>query len=446
MTWSRRAILRSAAGLSLLGLAGCASDGVDYSIADGTATATAPPAETPQPTENTPVATPEPTETPAETDTQTATPTNESPLARATGTVFDEIEWFATEYPVVVQRGLSTAGRIEDTLVKLRRSPALSESDLRRIEDSTEAYYDFLYGAVAPHFPTNRVDDIVRRSRERVATIRRFSERGDSDRAERAVSSLSTLYSRWSTRSIFERRFPDFPAGPPLVDYLTDDGYSASTPLVFVVSYPSETYTTVARADGPWEIRSRLASGITDRELQGYFRRAATLFGGVDTDTGRTGRVFLNVHLRTDSIRHLPVYLQRFGSTRRAEDVYSSLVGSSVFLEGSEDIGRTALQRAFYYQEIPVEYPRDGYLVYDSDGNVVYDEDGDITRDTDRTIRFQEGGDRNPDEQGDIVYTYLATAGRYLIAAAPSLTAWEERPAGTNDPLRNTWLANTPTS
>jgi hypothetical protein len=446
MTSSRRALLRSLAGLPVLALAGCASGGVDYSTpggADGTET---PPTGTPESGGAT--ATPSATATPAETDpatpSRTATPATDSALARDTEAVFDEIEWFATDYSVVVHRHLSMAGRIQDTLVKLRRSPALAESDLRRIEDATESYHQSLYDEVAPHFPTARVDRIVGQSRDRVATIRRFSERGDTDRVEEEVSRLATLYDRLSDRSVFERRFPDFPVGAPLIDYLTPAAYSASTPLVFVASYPAETYTTMVRAEASWSVRSRLASEVTDGDLRNFFARETALFRGVDTAAGRTGRVFLNVHLQRGRVRHSPVYLQRFEGDRQAAAALSSLVGSSVFVEEPVDIGRTTWERAYYYQEIPVAYPRNGYVVYDPDGNVVYDEDGDIDRDTDRTRTYAAGGDRRRNVEGDIVYGYLARAGRYLIAAAPSLTAWEERPDGAEAPLRRTWLSGTP--
>jgi hypothetical protein len=441
MAWSRRDVLRSVGVLSALGLTGCASGGVDYSTPGETPDrSVATPAGTPRPTEDA-TATPE-AAPPEATPRATATPPeNDSRLVRDTERVFDEVEWFATEYSVVVQRHLSVAGRIHDTLLKLRRSPALAESDIRRVERATGAYHESLYDQVAPHFPTSRVDDVVRQSRNHVATIRRFSERGDTDRAEQEVSALATLYDRLSTRSLFERRFPSFPVGDPLISYLTRDSYSASTPLLFVVSYPGQTYTTVARAEGSWEVRSRRVSDITDRDLRSFFERETVLFGGVDTDTGRTGRLFLNVHLNAGRVRHTPLYVQRFESDQRATDAYSSLVGSSVFVEEPFDMGRTTWQRAFYYQEIPVEYPRNGYVVYDPDGNVVYDEDGDVRRDTDRMTIYDVGGDRRYDEDGDIVYSYLTKIGRYVLAAAPSLTAWEERPDGTDDPLRQTWLA-----
>jgi hypothetical protein len=440
MTWTRRDLLKSAAAVSVFGLSGCGSDGVNLSTPEDSG-ASPTPVSTPQDATGTETPTPSPeTETPAETETPTETPTPATPLQRDTETAFDEIEWFVAEYSVVVHRSLSIAGRIQDTLVKLRRSPALSESDLQRIEDATEGYYDFLYDEIAPHFPTERVDDIVRQSRDKVSTIRRFSERGDLDRAEREVSGLAAFYSRLSTKSIFTRKFPNFPVGSPLLDYLTAETYSTETPLLFVVSYPAEGYTTTVRADESWDIRSRLASSITDRDLQSYFERETTLFSGVDTDTGRTGRIFLNVHLNSGEVRHSPVYVQQFESARSAEDAHQSLVDSSVFVEGTEDIGRTTWEHAFYYQEIPVDYPRNGYVVYDTDGNVVYDEDGDIRRDTARLTIYDVGADREPDEQGDIVYAYLTRIGRYLIAASPSLTAWEEQPDGVTDPLEQTWL------
>ena len=439
MTWTRRDLLKSAAAVSVFGLSGCGSNGVNLSTPEDSGASPTPASTPPEATTETPTPSPE-TETPAETETPTETPTPATPLQRNTEAAFDEIEWFATEYPVAVHRSLGIAGRIEDTLVKLRRSPTLSESDLERIEDATQGYYDFLYDEIAPHFPTERVDSIVRQSRERVSTIRRFSDRGDLDRAEREVSGLATFYSRLSTKSIFTRKFPDFPAGPPLLDYLTAESYSTETPLVFVVSHPEEGYTTTVRADESWEIRSRLASSITDRDLESYFERETTLFNGVDTDTGRTGRIFLNVHLNSGGVNHNPIYVQRFESAQSAETAHESLVDSSVFVEGTEDFGRTTWEQAFYYQEIPVDYPRNGYVVYDTDGNVVYDEDGDIRRDTDRTRTYNAGGDREPDEQGDIIYTYLTRIGSYLIAASPSLTAWEEQSDGATDPLERTWL------
>jgi hypothetical protein len=103
-------------------------------------------------------------------------------------------------------------------------------------------------------------------------------------------------------------------------------------------------------------------------------------------------------------------------------------------------MGRTTWGLAYYYQEIGVNYPRDGYVVYDDNGNVIYDEDGDIINDTEQETVYDIGGERDRDEDGDIVYIYFTRIGRYLVASSPSMTAWEERADGANNPVEETWL------
>lgn len=429
MTWSRRKLLTSVGSASLLGVAGC-SDGVQYSAGGSpTETPTSTPTETTaQPTEVTESQGPE------------RTPNESSALVEDTARVFDEVEWFATQYRVVIGQALGKAGRVHDELVKLRRSPSLSENDLERVERSTREYYDFLTAQLEPHFPATLVDEIVQRSRTYVSTLKRFSERGDLDRAEQELSRLIAFYELLQRRGNFTERFDDFPVHGPLTEYLTSDSYASTTPLAFVVSVPGERYTTLVRADETWDVRSVSASNIGDQTQQRFFEQAAALFGGVSVETGRTGQVFLNAHLNAPTIRHTPIYLQRFRDQQRAADAYGSLLEGSVFVEESVDIGRTTWEHAYYYQEIGVDYPRDGYVVYDEDGHVIYDEDGHIQKDTEQETVYNIDGARKPDEDGDIVYIYFTRIGRYLVAASPSMTAWEERDENANTPLKQTWL------
>lgn len=233
---------------------------------------------------------------------------------------------------------------------------------------------------------------MVKRSRDHVSTIRTFAGRNDSDRAKREVADLAAMYEGLSTREDFVKRFPDFPVRSPLVDYLTAEEYSNSTPLLFVITYPSEAYTTVAE----W---SRQDSGSSRQQLRGSFDRERALFDGVDVSAGRGGRFLLDVDLRSrsGSTGHTPVYVQRFETNRRAVSARSSL---DVFDEGTVEIGHTTWERIFYHQDPGIDYPEDG----------------------------------------DVVYTYVARIGRYLIAAAPSGTAWDERTDDSTDLLKQTWL------
>jgi hypothetical protein len=429
VTWSRRDLLASTTSLSLVSLAGC-TDGITYSTGDSPTETSQPAVEsTPQPTEE-PEGIADPEES-ANTDTQ---------LQQDTDQVFTEIEWFATQYPVAIARCLGLAGRVHDLLITLRRAPSISETDIQRLENATQEYYDVLTAELEPHFPTQSVQEIIQQSNGHLATIRRFSERGDLDRAEQEVSRLAAYYNQLSRRGNLQPRFSDFPIHAPLINYLTADDYTPSTPLVFVIGDPTEGYTTVARANESWEVRSRSVSAIRDQTVQHFFEQEAALFRGVAVETGRTGHVHLNVHLHTDSVRHSPIYLQRFDSEQRAQDAYSSLLEGSVFVEESINMGRTTWGLAYYYQEISVDYPRDGYVVYDDNGNVIYDEDGDIMKDTEQETVYDIGGEQDRDEDGDIVYIYFTRIGRYLIATSPSMTAWEERANGANDPVKETWL------
>ncbi len=430
MRRSRREILGTIGAVSTLGLAGCPSGGIDYTTPAGSSGGDTSSASSPTPTTDPGR---DPTETPTRTPEPTETPTPQpSQLRTDTERVFAEIEWFATSYPGAVDRGLGLAGRVHDVVGNLRRTPRLTEDDRRRIENATGEYHALLNDQFAPHFPAGRVEEIVRQSREHVATIRTFSERGDLDRADRELSELAALFGELSTRSEFVATFPDFPIRSPPLEYLTTGTYDDSTPLSFVVGYPDEAYTTLVRADAPWEVRTRRTDSLSDRVLEAHFASEAAVFGGVDVQTGRTGRLFLDVHLNRDRARHTPVYVQRYADVERARRALSTVLDGSPAVEGTVAIGRTTWERIFYVANSPVDHATAGHVVRDGDGNVIYEGT--------HGSRSRDAPGSGPGDREDVVYTYLSRIGRYVIAAAPSATAWEERPDGTNDPLKETWL------
>lgn len=298
-----------------------------------------------------------------------------------------------------------------------------------------------------------------------VSTVKRYAERGDIDKVERELSKFEHYYRILRSRDELQEKFPDLPIHAPLADYITSGSYSQSTPLAFVVSYPDENYRTIVRADESWDVRTKTTTNMSSRDLQGYVEKQTALFKGVDSATGRTGRLFLDVHLEQGGIRHVPVYLQRYEDPRTARDVYGSLLDSPVFVEDATSIGRTEWDRGYYFKALNFEYRpiRDIYLVYDDDGTVLYEKEqasekhdgqigvisGYVLLDNRGNVVYDEDGktdqlqvdDQNPDEEDDIVYTYLTRIGRYIVAAHPTLTPWEEQSGGELDPLRNTWLS-----
>lgn len=468
MARSRRELLKAAMGGSLLFFAGCSSNGIEYRIEEETGgTTRATRSETPGGT-GTPSGGNERLETPApdEAEPRAEDPPVENPrLAADTDRVFDEIEWFATTYPAVLNRALSQAKSVHQTLVGLQDSPELSARDIERIKRQTGTYHDLLRAKFEPHFPTSTVRDIIQQSGMYVSNVERYAERGDIDEVEKELSKFTSYYRTLSSRDDLQEEFPDLPIHARLANYITLDSYSQSTPLVFVVSYPDENYRTVVRADESWDVRTKVTSKMTSRDLQRYDEKQAALFNGVHSATGRTGRLFFNVHLERKGIRHVPVYLQRYEDPRTARNAYASLLDSSVFVEETVRIGRTEWHRGYYFQALNFEYRpiRDKYLVYDDDGTVLYEKEraskrqgrqlavksgyvlldnrGNVVYDGDGKIDQLQVDAGNPDEEDDIVYTYLTRIGQYILAAHPTLTPWEQQSGRELDPLRETWLS-----
>lgn len=438
MKRSRRNVIRSASVLSLVGLAGC---GV---LDNNQQTETDQPAqeETQAETETEP-------KTEGKTETETEQPSQPSGLAGRTGTILGEIEWFANSYFNAISQYRNLSQRLYDTTEYLRRRPELSESDLERLESTAGEFVTLLEETMAPHFENSEdftsTADIVYRVDESVSTIRRFSERGDTNRVESELTSLRVYLDNIRRPESINERFSDRPIHEPLLAYATSSNYSKSHPFTFIIAHPETEYVAPVRSRQRHDATLGYINFETDLDRRKYISDLDNIFGGVSVEKGRTGRGFLAAHPRETNQPTRLIDIQRFSSAEAAEQARGTILDGPVSTEGTSELGAYEWERVHYFQELEVLDPHSGYVVFREDEGMSFNDNGDI-------IREDSGELGKPVEEysrdliGDIVYAYTKRTGSYLLTIAPSMTAWEERDRLDRqplEPLKKAWFWET---
>lgn len=430
---SRREIIGSLSSLSLAGLAGCGILGGD----DQQTTEQNPDEDTGnEPEETTPA---------PENTTATAESVEFQELAAATGQVLSEIEWFGTSYVSSIAQYKGHTKRLYDTTEYLRRRPELSESNLNRLESNAGELTTLLEGTLAPHFENSddytATADIVSTIDTRVSTIRRFSERGDTNRVESELTSLRIYIDNIRRPESINERFSMLPIHRPLLDYLTSSNYNPSNTFTFIIAHPETDYATSVRSRERKDATMGHLPPETKLERRKYISDLKNIFGGVSVERGRNGRGFVAAHPRKENQPTRLMDIQRFESPALAAEAERTLLDGPVTSEGPAELGTYEWQKIRYYQLLEVLDPNSGYIVFREGDGMVFNQDGDVIR--------QDSGDLGDpledysrDLIGDIVYAYMKRAGPYLLTIAPSMTAWEER--DNNDvkplePLKKTW-------
>lgn len=423
MTYSRRTVVASAVSLPVLGLAGCNSDesspggsgsgGSGGGSGDGGATD-------------------EPTDTPEEG----AVPDDLS-LVADTRAVFDQVEWFATEYNTTLYQYRSEVEDVEAMVADARDRPALGESDVEQIRSRTSAFYDHLRDEMAPHF--NRTSDIVSNTDHYISEVDRFRRRDDDAALDEELAGLRRYYEGLALDSFVQERFSVRPIRRPLYAYLRAEELDSASPA-FVVGHPERPFVSTCRLESSWEFDLLAGTDLSTGETRDYLDRLDLLFGGLDVPTGRTGRIFVESHTRDGPRRLRPIYVQRYADEGAAEDALATVLEDATDEGTTEEFGRPTFHRIFYRESVRMKFLDEGFAVYDVEGDAVYGPDGAVVPDRSRRDIFDKDRIQREEEPGRNVYAYLARVGRHLVAASPSTLAWEQRPTDAEDAIRNTWL------
>ncbi|WP_248897334.1 hypothetical protein [Haloplanus halobius] len=341
---------------------------------------------------------------------QQETPTANPQLATELRRIYGEIEWFATDYDESIERYQRVLGQAMATVQRVRDTAEFDANSLGLVRESADRAVATADTELGGHF------GIPGQMREEVdahlATIERFSDRGDLDRVDeeltrlydylRGIRSDHFVRTVLSDRQIDSALYRDLHDGTPDGDDDDDDDEDEAAPGLFEL-YHSTGYAGYAY-NGPRYIeREPFGDDASDEnEGQELLARQRRDFGAASEATDRTGFAYVvsyavpNVSNQPTGLepldyQHTSLFVQRYADAQAASAAADTLFETSVTREGTYSFGRDRWHRVYY-----------------------------------------QGG-------GDVVYAFLIQAGPFVVVAAPSETAWEERIDWT-EPLDRTWL------
>jgi len=335
-------------------------------------------------------------------------------LATETGRVYGEIEWFATSYDDAIDTYRRVLGDAMATVARVRDEAEFDANSLglvRRAVDRAVATTEVELGG---HF--DHPDQMREETDQHLTTIRRFADRGDLDRVDeeldRLYDYLGGIRSSLFVRRVLSERQIDAPLYRHLHDDTLDpdedddddDEDDEAPPGLFEIHH-SAGFSGYAYAGPRYVDRDPFDDDPHDegahdgRELLARQRRQ---FETVGETTGRTGFAYVVSYAVPDETDqpsdlepldhpHTSLFVQRFDGVAAAGEAVDTLLDTSVTQEGWYSFGRDRWRRVYYL-----------------------------------------GG-------GDVVYAFLLQAGAFVLVAAPSEVAWEER-ADWTEPLDRLWL------
>ena len=406
MKLSRRALL-GVGGVAALG--GCLSAGrsnVAYPETETTTATGAPPDEAALAEDA------EPSATGDDEAEQAEPPVPNRRLAGEVERVYGEIEWFATEYDDAIDTYRRVLGNAIATVQRVRDGSEFDTNSLGLVRSAADRAVETTEARLGGHF------GIPEQMRDRIdghlATVERFGRRGDLDRVDEELE-LIVDYLRGIRSDLFVRRIlsdrqidstlyrllHDDTADPDDDD--DDDDDDEAPPGLFEVRH-SSGYAGYAYA-GPRYIERDPFGAAPDadtNEGRELLARQRTHFDAVGEATDRTGYAYVVSYAVPDDADQptdfdpldydrTSLFVQRYADVEAAGVAVDTLSNTSLSTEGSYSFGRDRWQRIYY--------PADG----------------------------------------DVTYAFLIQAGRFVLVAAPSEVAWEERVAWT-DPLDRLWL------
>jgi len=389
-----------------LGLTGCLSGGSNVSYPE-TATRTPPPTDAP-------LESAQPDSAADDESVQQREPSVPNrQLATETERVYGEIEWFATSYDDAIETYRRSVGKAMATVQRVRATADFDADSLglvRRATDSAVATAETELGGHFGH-PGQMRDTVD----SHIATIERFANRGDLDRVdeelERLYDYLSGIRSPLFVRRVLSDRQIDAELYRHLHDETAgsddDDDDDEADPGLFELhhsaDYSGYAYNGAQHLErDPFGDVPGTPAGADRNPGAELLAQQRVDFDPVGEATGRTGFAYVVSHAIPDeedqpadldplNYEHTSLFIQRYESVAAAATAVETLFDTAVSREGEYSFGRETWHRVYYHAD------------------------------------------------GDVVYAFLIQAGQFVLVAAPSEVAWEERLDWT-DPLDRLWL------
>lgn len=406
MELTRRALLGAA---TAFGLSGCLASGDSNVAYPETATRTPPATRTDVPLAEADHGT-EPAVDDDEEVQQTEPSVPNRRLATEVARVYGEIEWFATSYDDAIHTYQRTLGNAMATVERVRDAAEFDANSLGLVRRATDRAVATAEAELGGHFgiPAQMREEIDRH----LATTRRFADRGDLDRVdeelERLYDYLQGIRSDLFVRRVLSDRQVDATLYRALHDGTVDeddaDGEDdEADPGLFEIHHSAD-YSGYAYGGPRYIERDPFDDAPGDdvnagRELLARQRRQ---FEAAGEATGRAGFAYVVSYAVPEEADqpsdldpldypYTSLFIQHYDGVGAATDAVETLLDTSVSQEGTYSFGRDEWRQVYY-----------------------------------------QGG-------GDVVYAYLIQAGPFVVVAAPSEVAWEERVDWTA-PLDRLWL------
>jgi hypothetical protein len=335
-------------------------------------------------------------EPPRETDSSAPNPQLAAELER----VYGGIEWFATDYDDAVDTYRRVLGKAVATVERVRDRAAFDDGSLGLVRGATDRAVAVAERELGDHFG---IADLMREEVDgHLATIRRFADRGDLDRVdeelERLGEYLAGIRSELFVRRVLSDRQIDAELYRHLHDRTVDsedggdgDGDDEPDPGLFEL-YHDSGYAGYAYAGPRYVDRDPFGDDADDDRNEGreLLARQRVAFDPVGEATDRTGYAYVVSYAVPDEpaqpadlepldYDHASLFVQRYADADAASAAVGTLFDTVVGREGTYSFGRDDWHRIYY----------------------------------------QAGG--------DVVYAFLIRAGPFVVVAAPSEVAWEER-------------------
>lgn len=328
-------------------------------------------------------------ETVARIDATDGAPANPE-FADTTRGIYDETGWFASDYERVLRTHLESVEKARATVARVRTQGDVDGNTIDVVERAVERLLSTIRERVLPHF---HVDGYIESETSRHLDVTRtFANRGDIDRAQEELDRLGTFLDDVGGRRFVNRNMSRNPVRNRLLSFLRGDRAAGGDP--FEVWAPESRFTTYAYG-GSSHLEAEAPGGPFDE-------RYASRFGPALSGE-RRGAVYVLARrlpdrsdqpdpLTPEAYPSNALVVQAFPDGATAAAARQALVEDApLTVEGERQLGGATMER-IYYSGV-----------------------------------------------GDVVDAFLFHTAEFLIVAAPSEVAWNER-VNWSAGLRRTWL------
>ncbi|MFW6382556.1 MAG: hypothetical protein ACOCZD_00775 [Haloferacaceae archaeon] len=405
MQRTRRVVVGSLAGAGVAGVAGClGAGGIEY-----------------------PDAGPEDDETDDDDDDEQPEVPN-AELADATRAVVDDTLWFAEEYYDATRAYLDAIDDVVSEIDSVRETVRTDDRVDEEMADDLETVgreaADRAAEALEPHFSPRA--GIERRVERHVSELRTFIPRDDVDRVIEELDRMESAMRRIGTRSYVNDAFSRSPIHNRLLEdrlvppAVSDDHEESIEETLVEIAVGDEFVTAAYRPYDEDELDDDeiprilgLPIGSNQRLDRDYRIELRARLGPVKRTDRRTDELFYIFSERPEAGNDEEVWIHDLGGPAVYVQRYPDAETAGARLETALDAGRTEGRESIDPDEDGTEWHRYFHDEVDEE--------------------YDAGGGEG------VQYGYLVQAGEFLLAAAFSGEAWEERPSWQGT-LANGWV------